>query len=231
MNYRIICLEELHIPYIIKVKNVRRLTVKYNSESILVITQPLYIREVSVIKFIEDHLDWILKHKPCKPTPHDNYKDDDTYLLFGKEYKLKIAYSNHETVVKESDKIIIYTSSDKKIEKLLDSFRYEQAELVFNEMLYRCFLSVSDQILKYPKLEIKKAKSRWGCCYINEYKIMLNISLVHVPFDLIEYVIFHELIHFIHNNHSKEFHDTLSRYVKDEKYKRNRLKNYCITYK
>jgi predicted metal-dependent hydrolase len=86
-------------------------------------------------------------------------------------------------------------------------------------------------MLKYPNLIIKSSKSRWGCCYINENKIMLNISLIHVPLDLIEYVVFHELVHFVIPNHSKEFHDLLNRYVHNEKEKRNRLKNYCIVYK
>jgi predicted metal-dependent hydrolase len=60
---------------------------------------------------------------------------------------------------------------------------------------------------------------------------MLNISLIHVPLALIEYVIFHELVHFVYPNHSKEFHALLKKYVHDERMKRQKLKNYCIIYK
>lgn len=231
MNYRITCLEELKIPYLIQQKKVKRLTVKYNSNGILVITQPLGVSDVFVIKFIEEHLDWILNHKPVKPLPHEKYKDGDSYLLLGREHILEIVYSNYETVILKQNKLIVYTSSEKRIEEILDKFRFEQAEIVFNEMLYKCFNNMSEHLNKYPKLTIKKAKSRWGCCFVNENRIMLNIALIHLPLTLVEYVIFHELVHFVHSNHSKDFHQLLQKYVYDERKKQKMLKNYNIIYK
>lgn len=231
MSYRIVCLEDLKIPYLICKKHVKRLSVKYNSNAVLVIVQPVNVDDILVIKFIEEHLDWILNHKPVKPLAHEEYHDGDSYLLLGKEYLIQIVYSNYETVILKQDKIIIYTVSKKRVENLLEKFRYEQAELVFNEMLYKCFTNMSEHLIKYPKLTIKKSRSRWGCCYINENRIMLNISLIHVPHSLIEYVIFHELVHFVYPNHSKEFHNLLKKYVYDEKNKQKNLKKYNIIYK
>ena len=98
-------------------------------------------------------------------------------------------------------------------------------------MLYKCFESMKSSLNKYPTLVIKKSVSRWGCCYYNKNQIMLNIALIHVPLILIEYVIYHELVHFLYPNHSKEFHNELKKYVSDEVKRRKYLKNYSVSYK
>lgn len=231
MNYRIVCLEELKIPYCICRKKVKRLRISYNQNSVLVITQPYGIKDVDVIKVVEANLDWIIEHIPNRPVPHEQYNDNDTYLLLGTEYKLEINYSNYESVIKSGNVIRVYAASQAHIEGLLDKYRSETAEMVFNEMLYRCFESIKTELNEYPKLIIKKSKTKWGCCFPQKKEIMLNLTLVHIPIQLIEYVIFHELVHFIHPNHSPLFHQTLRKYVPDEINRRNLLKNQCIIYK
>ena len=231
MNYSIRCLDEQKIPYHIIKGKYKRLLIKYDAYGILEIHQPLFLDDVRVIMFIEEHLDWIVKHKPCRPLPHDKYEDGMTYLLLGKEYLLEINYSNHENVYFSDSKIIVHAAKEANIEKLLDKFRYEQAEIVFNEMLYKCFESMKSSLNKYPTLVIKKSVSRWGCCYYNKNQIMLNIALIHVPLILIEYVIYHELVHFLYPNHSKDFHNELKKYVSDEVKRRKYLKNYSVSYK
>lgn len=47
-------------------------------------------------------------------------------------------------------------------------------------------------------------KSAWGICYKNK-SITLNVLLICCPIEIIDYVIFHELCHLKHMNHSKEF--------------------------
>ena len=85
-------------------------------------------------------------------------------------------------------------------------------------------------LTKYPILEIKKYKSRWGCCYPRKNKIIINVSVVNLPISLIEYVIFHELSHFVHLNHSKEFHEFLRKFVPNEKKIVLELKKYNPIY-
>ena len=64
-------------------------------------------------------------------------------------------------------------------------------------------LSISTQ-KPVNKIYISSAKTRWGTCS-SKGNIRINWRLINAPQEILEYVIYHELCHLKHPNHSKAF--------------------------
>jgi len=77
----------------------------------------------------------------------------------------------------------------------------------------------------YNRVFIRNQKTRWGSCS-SKNNISLNMKLVRLPDDLIDYVILHELTHTIRRNHSKAFWKELDTLVGSGKQISSRLRSY-----
>lgn len=66
----------------------------------------------------------------------------------------------------------------------------------------------------YSKVGIKELRSRWGSCN-QQRAIVLNCYLMQLPWQLIDYVLLHELLHTRILAHGKPFWHELATYVPD----------------
>ena len=67
--------------------------------------------------------------------------------------------------------------------------------------------------------------TRWGVCNRKTNTVTLNLELYKYEDKALDYVIVHELSHFIHFNHSKEFWSVVEKYFPDYKKVRQYLKD------
>ena len=81
----------------------------------------------------------------------------------------------------------------------------------------------------YNRVSIRKQKTRWGSCSTKN-NINLNANLLHLPPELVDYVLLHELVHTRVKNHGKDFLDELETVVPNARQVDRKLKayQYCL---
>ncbi len=81
---------------------------------------------------------------------------------------------------------------------------------------------------KYAKVFVKNQRTVWGSCsYRNN--INLNLNLVALDSEFIDYVLLHELTHTVHKNHQKAFYDLLTKNMPNALDVQKRLKKIKIS--
>lgn len=99
---------------------------------------------------------------------------------------------------------------------VLEKWYKKRAKELFLEHLNEKY-KVFEESIPYPVLKIRKMKTRWGVCNRRNISVTLNLDLMKYDIEALDYVIIHELSHFVHFNHSKAFWELVSKYTPDYK--------------
>ncbi|TAL14477.1 M48 family peptidase [Patescibacteria group bacterium] len=141
--------------------------------------------------------------------PNTTYTDG---MQIGKSHSLRIKpiitgplkisrHGQHITVALPPNKTIEDADVARRVrDSIIAALRLEAKSYLPKRLSY-----LSDKLgLTYTKVRFSHASGRWGSCS-SAGTISLNIALMKLPFELIDYVIVHELSHTTHMNHSTEF--------------------------
>ena len=60
---------------------------------------------------------------------------------------------------------------------------------------------------------IKRMKTRWGTCNITPRRIWLNLELAKKPPSCLEYILVHEMVHFLERHHNEAFREYMDRFM------------------
>lgn len=191
-------------------KNNRNTYVRVKNGKIVVTTNYLTSRN-SIVKLIMDN-----KKSIIDMINKDIKKQDkkENFYYFGKVYDVIYGFSDIDIT---EDKIYVY--DEKSLDKYLNKNIYD----IYSERL-NYWYSVFEEDIPVPNLKIRKMTSRWGVCNIRNHNVTLNYMLYKYDVCCLDYVIVHELSHFIHPNHSSEFWNLVGKYYPRYKECRKMLK-------
>ena len=199
---------------IVEKKNIKNMYLKVKEDLNIYVTCNKFVTDKKIETWINDNNETIFKM--LEREKKRIIKNNDFYFL-GNKYDV-VYIDIYEKVEINENKIFA------KDKKMLDKWIIQETKKVFNNNLEFCVNNFFENIPKF-NLKIRKMKTRWGVCNRGNNTITLNSLLIHYDCDVIRYVIYHELSHFIHPNHSKNFWNLVSKYVPNYKILRNRLKN------
>ncbi len=211
----------------IEIRRVRgsyvRLKIQTNGRLVAHLPHFTSIREVQrLLDKSRDNLRQNLSQIPTKKT----YADGE---LIGKSHRLKIKESPRERVELSGLNIIIHVKSGTTLaaknqlikDGIAKALRKESKAYLPRRLKY---LAMTHGF-NYERVRFTHAKSRWGSCSTSG-TISLNIMLMTLPNELIDYVLLHELNHTKHMDHSREFWSDLEKVCPHAKRKRTWLKQF-----
>jgi predicted metal-dependent hydrolase len=140
------------------------------------------------------------------------------------ESALEFVYRNERWIRKTLARIQQLGSRQKDLVKLYSTIDKPKAEKALTTRLQ---VLAKKQGFTYSKVSIRNQKTRWGSCS-NKGAISLNMKLVALPKELIDYVILHELVHTRIHNHSRRFWAELIKHVEDTNALASRLRDYHL---
>ncbi len=73
-------------------------------------------------------------------------------------------------------------------------------------------------------------KTRWGSCNFYARRIWINLELIKRPLEHLEYVIVHELVHFLEKSHNKRFKSLLDLFLPQWRLYKQELNQFILDY-
>lgn len=198
------------INYYVRYKDIKNIYLRIEKGHIYV-NAPMLCPDHVIEKLIIERYDYILS-KIKSYTSEANYKYQGYVYFLGKRYNIILRDLNEKKVIMKEDSFIVY---HKNIQAVLEKY--------FKEYLYTYIdTKIKEYCTKeprfpYPKIEFRKTKRRYGACFYKQKRVVFNPILVHKNKAFIDYVIVHELCHFIHPNHSPSFYKEVEKWIPDYK--------------
>ena len=179
-------------------KNNRNTYIRVKNGKIIVTTNYLTPKS-SIKRLIYDNIQSILK---MINIDNKKYDKNETFYYFGKKYDIIYGFRDIEF---SDDKV--YAPDSKRLKKYIDN-EIKKIYMIRLDYWYRLF----DEKIPSPNLKIRNMTSRWGVCNIKNCNVTLNYMLSRYDISCLDYVIVHELSHFIYPNHSKDFWGLVEKY-------------------
>lgn len=142
---------------------------------------------------------------------------EEKFYLFGKKYEVVYDKSILKIMI-DGNRIIA------KNEKELNSYIDALVKEIFLKHL-NIWYNRFEENIPFPNLKIRKMKTRWGVCNTKNHNVTLNYYLYKYDLECLDYVIVHELSHFLEGNHSSKFWLVVSKYYPNYKETRKKLRS------
>lgn len=220
-------IEGLGSVLVSKRRGTRNIRLSINSKGQARVSLPLWTPYSVGVAFAVQRKDWIAKH--IEPSGQHLLRDNDR---IGKSYRLRFRPSLQGSrlsarVGRNQITISVPPSTNSREIQQKAKTASERALRAEAEQLLPVRLQqlANKHGYDYKSLQIKKLTSRWGSCSSTR-QISLSYFLVQLPWEFIDYVILHELVHTRHLNHGTDFWRDFKSVLPDARQLQKKIRQY-----
>jgi predicted metal-dependent hydrolase len=175
------------------------------------IAAPINVDDEAVRLFAISKLTWIKKNQAKYVTQERQsvrkYISGESHYFRGQRYLLNVIHNSGypRVVIRNKKNIDLYVKEDYTIEQrenvMTNWYRKNLKEQIPS------LIEKWQQVIgiKVNEWEVKKMKTKWGTCNREAKRIWLNLELAKKPEHCLEYIIVHEIVHFLERNHTEKF--------------------------
>lgn len=163
-------------------------------------------------------LPWIKRNQAklqnqVRETPRE-YLERESHYVWGKRYLLKIIYIDAPPKIElKHSQLVMYVrpnAQKHQMQAILDAWYREQLRHEVPKLIDKWQKLIGVRVNNFY---IQKMKTKWGSCNIQAGNIRLNSELAKKPIECLEYVVMHELTHFIESSHNRMFVNLMNMYM------------------
>lgn len=183
------------------------------------ISAPLNMDENSIRLSVIPRLKWIRnqiqKFKLQERQSKREMISGESHYFEGRRYRLQVITENGRPGVKILKNSFIQikvpeNSSREEKEKVLENWYRNEMRKRISPLLEKWENKIG---IKVNSVYIKKMKTLWGSCNSEEKRIWLNLELMKKPPQCLEYILVHEMIHFLERHHNERFYALMDQFL------------------
>lgn len=148
-----------------------------------------------------------------RETPRE-FVERESHYLWGKRYLLKIAEGAQKASVDVSHKAItvhVQTgASAQRLQSVLEAYYRTELKKAVAPLIAKWEKRLG---LKVERFYVQKMKTMWGSCNAAKRTIRLNLELAKKPSVCLDYVVLHEMLHFLVQDHGDRFHALMDQHM------------------
>lgn len=228
MAQKTILIENVGEVTLQKRKGAKAVRIRIGHDGTIRVTLPNWSPYKVAEAFVRSKADWINANK--KDRKHHIIGPNDR---IGKGHRVRFVHEARQNITSRVTKteLIIHLPSDAEItdedvQSVTRAGAIRALKQEANLLLPQKLKMLAEQHgFTYKSVAIKRLQSRWGSCS-SEKDIALNCYLMQLPWELIDYVLLHELVHTRVMAHGERFWSELGKYVSDLPTKRKLIKSY-----
>lgn len=200
-------------------KQVKNINLRVKQDGTIAVSASPRVKKDKIIRFIQENSQFIAKAQEklgqmeSMEPPSHTYVQGESFSIFGQVFTLQIVPADKATVFFHQDYLVVATPKPDGVTKLVENFLHQHCRAVFSETAEEIHKLFQPYGIPMPEIKLRTMKSRWGSCAHTKGIITLNTRLMDRPKICTTYVVLHEFCHFIHPNHSPDFHNLVGHFM------------------